>query len=70
MKFGAPDVVILRETGQPREMESLLTVTLHDAQELDDDLRGRADEHLALAATLGIDDVVEAVVLQKPSTLH
>lgn len=46
----------------------MLTVALHNAQELDNDLGGRADEHLALAATLGIDDVVEAVVLQKPST--
>ena len=33
-------------------------MALHDAQELDDDLRRGADEHLALAATLGIDDVV------------
>ena len=33
-------------------------MTLHDTEELDDDLRRGADEHLALAATLGIDDVV------------
>ena len=33
-------------------------MALHDAQELDDDLRRGADEHLALAATLGIDNVV------------
>ena len=33
-------------------------MTLHDTEELDDDLRRGADEHLALAATLGIDNVV------------
>jgi hypothetical protein len=55
---------------QPKSTENILTMALHDAQELDDDLGGRADEHLALAATLGIDDVVEAVVLRKPSTPH
>ncbi|MCV2423820.1 hypothetical protein LNV47_24875 [Paucibacter sp. DJ4R-1] len=39
-----------------------VAVALHDAQELDDDLGARADEHLALSATLGIDNIVEAVV--------
>ena len=34
------------------------TVTLHDAEELDDDLRGRTDEDLALATALGVDNVV------------
>ena len=34
------------------------TVALHDGEELDDDLRGRADEDLALAAALGVDNVV------------
>ena len=34
------------------------TVTLHDAEELDDNLRGRTDEDLALATALGVDDVV------------
>ena len=34
------------------------TMTLHNAEELDDDLRGRADEDLALATALGVDDVV------------
>lgn len=33
-------------------------MTLHDAQELDDDLRGRADEDLTLATALGVDNVV------------
>ena len=36
----------------------MLTVTLHDGKELDNDLRGRADENLALAAALSIHDVV------------
>ena len=34
------------------------TVTLHDAQELDDHFGGRADEDLALASAFGIDYVV------------
>ena len=38
-------------------------MALHDAQELDNDLRGRADEHLALSTALGVDDVVQAVIL-------
>ena len=36
----------------------MLTVTLHDGKELDNDLRGRADEDLTLAPALGIDNVV------------
>ena len=38
-------------------------MALHDAQELDNDLRGGADEHLALSTALGVDDVVQAVIL-------
>lgn len=38
------------------------TVLLHDAQELDDDLRGRTDENLALASLLGVVDRVERIV--------
>ena len=33
-------------------------MTLHDTEELDDDLRGRTNEDLALATALGVDDVV------------
>ena len=44
-----------------------LTMTLHDAQELDDDLRGRTDEDLALAAALSVDNVV-LVMLKSPHT--
>lgn len=33
-------------------------MALHDTEELHDNLRGRADEDLALATALGIDDVV------------
>ena len=36
----------------------MLTVTLHDGKELDNDLRGRTDENLALAAALSVDNVV------------
>ena len=36
----------------------ILTMALHDTEELDDDLRGRADENLALATALSVDDVV------------
>ena len=39
-----------------------LTVLLHDGQELDDDLGGRADQDLALAGLLGVVDGIEAVV--------
>ena len=38
------------------------TVTLHDGQELDDDLGGRADHDLALAGLLGVVDGVERIV--------
>lgn len=37
-----------------------LTMALHDTQEFYDDLGRGPDEHLALAATLGIDNVVLA----------
>lgn len=33
----------------------ILTVLLEDTEDLDDDLRRGADEHLALAAALGVD---------------
>ena len=35
---------------------------LHNAQHLDDDLGGRSDKDLSLSSSLGVDDVVEAVV--------
>lgn len=38
------------------------TVLLHDLEELDDDLRGRADHDLALAGLLGVVDAVEGIV--------
>lgn len=37
-------------------------MSLHDAQELDDDLRARSNEHLALAALLGVVDGIERIV--------
>ena len=40
------------------ELRSTRTVTLHDNEELDDDLRGRTDEDLALATALSVHDVV------------
>ncbi len=33
-------------------------MALHDNEELDDDLRGRTDEDLALATALGVHNVV------------
>ena len=39
-------------------MEEIRTVALHDGEELDDDLGGRTDEDLALAAALRVDNVV------------
>lgn len=41
----------------------LLTVLLHDAQEAQDDARGRADKHLTLTLALGVDDSVQSIVL-------
>lgn len=38
------------------------TVTLHDREELDDDLGARSDQDLALAGLLGVVDVVEGIV--------
>jgi len=37
-------------------------VALHDGQELDDDLGGRADQDLALASLLGVVDCIQAIV--------
>jgi len=42
--------------------EGRRTVTLHDSQELDDDLGGRTDHDLALAGLLGVVDGVERIV--------
>lgn len=42
----------------------LLTVLLHVAEELDDDLGGRSDEDLSLALSLSVDDGLQAVVLE------
>ena len=38
------------------------TVSLHDAQEFDNDLRTRSDEDLALAGLFGVVDGVERIV--------
>lgn len=43
-------------------MQNMLTMTLHDRQEFDDDLGGRSDEHLSLSTLLRIDHGFEAVV--------
>jgi len=39
-----------------------VSMALHQGQKLDDDLGGRADEDLALATLLSVDDGLEAVV--------
>ena len=47
-----------------------LTMTLHDREELDDDLRGRTNEDLALATALGIDDVVLRIRSAYPAAIE
>lgn len=42
--------------------EIVLTMLLHDREELDDHLGGRTDHHLALASLLGVVDGVERIV--------
>ena len=37
-------------------------MTLHDLEELDDDLGARSDQDLTLAGLLGVVDVVESIV--------
>jgi len=38
-------------------------MTLHDTEELDNDLGRRTNKNLTLSTALGIDDIVQAVVL-------
>lgn len=45
-------------------------MTLHDTQELDNDLGGRTDEHLTLASALGIDNVVLRCKCQYQISCH
>jgi len=45
-----------------RRFLSSLTVTLHDGQELDDDLGAGADQDLAFAGLLGVVDALESIV--------
>lgn len=44
-------------------------MAFHDAQNLNDDLGGRADEHLVFAIIFSIDEVVQAVVLTNQVSL-
>jgi hypothetical protein len=53
---GVKNQMYAQQTGEQR------TVTLHDGQELDNDLGGRADHDLALAGLLGVVDGVERIV--------
>lgn len=46
------------------------TVTLHDGEELDDDLRGRTDKDLALAAALRVDNVVLRILVSNKFKKH
>lgn len=48
--------------GEP-SFSRLLTVLLHVAEELDDDLGGRSDKDLSLALSLSVDNGLQAVVL-------
>lgn len=56
------DHVGLRNECKKQTERSLLTVLLHDAQELDNNLRARSDEDLALSSLLGIVDGVKRIV--------
>jgi hypothetical protein len=40
------------------KMEGAHTMTLHDTEEFDHDLRGRTDESLALSTPLSVDNVI------------
>ena len=40
-------------------------MALHDAEEFDNDLGWRSDEHLTLSTTFGVDNVVQAVILHR-----
>lgn len=59
---GRVRAVILRWWKQGGRQERTLTVLLHDGEHLDNHLGAGADQHLALSAALGVDNVVEAVV--------
>lgn len=50
------------EEVERKKRKSVLTVLLHNGQNLDDDLGGRSDQDLSLSSSLGVDDVVQAVV--------
>jgi hypothetical protein len=49
---------------------SMLTMSLHDTQELHDDLRARSDEDLTFPSSLGIDDVVLFERIDGQSFIH
>jgi hypothetical protein len=44
------------------------TVLLHDAEELDDDLRRWSDQDLSLSRLLGVVDGIERIVLNRRSS--
>jgi hypothetical protein len=48
--------------GLTEEMFCKRTVPLHDAEELDDDLRAGSDEDLSLSRLLGVVDGIERIV--------
>jgi hypothetical protein len=49
--------------GDSRKTEDIiLTVLLHDAQELDNDLGARSNEDLALSSFLGVVDGIERII--------
>lgn len=49
-------------TNSLQRNEAVRTVSLHDSQELNDDLRARSDEDLSLAGLLGIVERIKSVV--------
>ncbi len=58
-----PNHALMTPTKSRRVIESVkLTVFLHDAQELDNDLGARSDQDLSLAGLFGVVDAVERIV--------
>jgi hypothetical protein len=50
------------DAGVQREISLMLTVLLHNREELDNDLRAGSDQNLTLSRLLGVVDGVERIV--------
>ena len=52
----------MKEIKEKTKQARLLTMLLHNAEKLDNDLRGRSDEDLSLSGLFGVVDGVERIV--------